>query len=61
LDEDLVFAFGHMKWKRLGTEAGVHHLGADLPLTENMGISEVKKTWLFTVCHEHKQITEFAH
>jgi hypothetical protein len=43
LDEDLVFAFGHMKWKRLGTEAGVHHLGADLPLTENMGISEVKK------------------
>lgn len=34
LDENLVFAFAHMNWKRLGTEASVHHLGAHLPLTE---------------------------
>lgn len=62
LDENLVFAFAHMKWKRLGTEASVHHVGADLPLTEKTEISEVKKkNWLNTVCHEHKQITEFLH
>lgn len=61
LDENLVFAFAHMNWKRLGTEASVHHLGAHLPLTERMGVSEMDKNWLFTVCHEHIQITEFLH
>lgn len=50
LDENLVFAFAHMKWKRLGTEASVHHVGADLPLTEKTEISEVKKKKLAQYC-----------